>query len=88
MGHNYGVQKDNSITDLNTLYSETLFWVRCRLSFSFLQSAIVCIRGLRSSMVHDQPVRHSVGLVIVLPEQWVKFCRSLFILYTSIALAS
>ena len=30
-------------------YSLTLFWLRCRLSFSLLRSAIVCLRGSRSS---------------------------------------
>ena len=30
-------------------YSKTLFWVRCKLSFLLLRSAIMCIRGSRSS---------------------------------------
>ena len=30
-------------------YSRTLFWIRCKLSFSLLHSAIMCIRGSRSS---------------------------------------
>ena len=33
-------------------YSKTLFWLRCRLSFSLLRSAIQCIRGARSSIGH------------------------------------
>ena len=33
-------------------YSRTLFWVRCKLSFSLLRSAIMCIRGSRSSYHH------------------------------------
>ena len=38
-------------------YSTTLFWLRCRLSFSLLRSAIRCIRGARSSRGH--PIRSS-----------------------------
>ena len=33
-------------------YSRTLFWIRCKLSFSLLRSAITCIRGSRSSCHH------------------------------------
>ncbi len=33
-------------------YSQTLYWLRCRLSFSLLRSAIQCIRGARSSRGH------------------------------------
>eukprot|EP00731_Ephydatia_muelleri_P028772 Em0020g416a len=29
-------------------YSTTLFWLRCKLSFSLLRSAIMCLRGTRS----------------------------------------
>ena len=32
----------------NHPYSSTLFWLRCKLSFSLLRSAIMCIRGSRS----------------------------------------
>ena len=31
-------------------YSKTINWMRCRLSFSLLQSAIMCLRGARSSL--------------------------------------
>ena len=31
-------------------YSSTLSWLRCRLNFSLLRSAIQCIRGARSSV--------------------------------------
>ena len=34
-------------------YSRTIHWIRCRLSFSLLQSAIMCIRGSRSA--HHSP---------------------------------
>ena len=30
-------------------YSMTLYWLRCRLSFSLLSSAVTCLRGSRSS---------------------------------------
>ena len=33
----------------NHPYGSTLFWLRCKVSFILLQSAIMCIRGLRSS---------------------------------------
>ena len=33
-------------------YSRTLFWLRCKLSFSRLRSAIMCLRGARSSFHH------------------------------------
>ena len=36
-------------TKHNQCYSHTLNWVRCRLSFSLLRSAIMCLRGSRSS---------------------------------------
>ena len=39
-------------------YSRTVHWLRCRLSFSLLRSAIMCIRGSRSAAHHParQPV--------------------------------
>ena len=33
----------------NQSYSQTVNWLRCRLSFSLLRSSIMCIRGSRSS---------------------------------------
>ena len=36
-------------------YSLVMGWIRCRLSFAILRSAILCIRGSRSSRHH--PVR-------------------------------
>ncbi len=33
-------------------YSSTMSWLRCRLTFSLLRSAIQCIRGTRSSIGH------------------------------------
>ena len=29
-------------------YSSTLYWLRCRLNFSLLRSAIMCIQGSRN----------------------------------------
>ena len=33
-------------------YSKTLYWIRCKLSYSLLRSAIMCLRGARSSIHH------------------------------------
>ena len=33
-------------------YSATMGWIRCRLSFSFLRTAVMCLRGARSSIGH------------------------------------
>jgi len=33
-------------------YSKTLYWLRCKLGFSLLHSAVACLRGLRSSYHH------------------------------------
>ena len=34
------------------LYSKTLCWLRCRLSFSLLQSSVMCLQGSRSVIHH------------------------------------
>ena len=36
-------------TKHNKAYSKTLNWMRCRISFSLLRSAVMCLRGSRSS---------------------------------------
>ena len=36
----------------DTPYSVTMGWIRCRLSFSLLQAAIMCLRGTSSSVGH------------------------------------
>ena len=33
----------------NTTYSTTLHWLRCRLNFSLLRSAVMCLRGSRTT---------------------------------------
>ena len=33
----------------NTTYCKTMAWIRCTLSFSLLRSAVMCIRGSRST---------------------------------------
>ena len=38
-------------------YSTTIGWLQARLSFSLLQSAVMCIRGSRSTVGH---VRHDI----------------------------
>ena len=44
-------------------YSSTLYWLRCRLSFSLLRSAIQCIRGARSTRGHAIKSSSSIDLV-------------------------
>ncbi len=44
-------------------YSSTLCWLRCRLSFSLLRSAIQCIRGARSSRGHASKPIPPIDLV-------------------------
>ena len=43
-------------------YSSTLAWLRCRLTFSLLRSAIQCIRGARSSRGHASKPPPSIDL--------------------------
>jgi len=43
----------------NKAYSKTLNWLRCRISFSLLRSAVMCLRGSRSS--RGRPVFPMVG---------------------------
>ena len=38
-------------------YSNVMCWLRCRLSFAILRSAIMCVRGSRSS--HNHPIRET-----------------------------
>ena len=44
--------------DMN--YSQCLYWMRCRLCFSLLRSAIMCLGGYRSSVHH--PTSASIDL--------------------------
>ena len=45
-------------------YSTTLWWLRCRLNFSLIRSAIQALRGARSSEGHAVHFPASVDLVI------------------------
>ena len=45
-------------------YSTTLHWLRCRITFSLLRSAIQCIRGTRSSYGHAIKSPPAIELVI------------------------
>ena len=47
-------------------YSQTINWLRCRLSFSLLRCAIMCIRGSRSST--HRPVLGPLDLSMVFAE--------------------
>ena len=44
-------------------YSSTLYWLRVRLSFSLLRSAIQCIRGARSSRGHAVKSSSPIDLI-------------------------
>ena len=50
-------------------YSTTIHWLRCRMSFALLRSAILCIQGSRSS-IHN-PVVGPLDLSVVLAESWL-----------------
>ena len=43
---------DTLSTKNNAHYSTTLAWIRCKLSFSLIRSAVMCIRGNRSAAHH------------------------------------
>ena len=45
-------------------YPSTMSWLRCRLTFSLLRSAIQCIRGARSSCGHATKSPPSIDLAI------------------------
>ena len=45
-------------------YSSTLHWLRCRVIFSLLRSAICCIRGARSSCGHTIGQHPAIDLAI------------------------
>ena len=45
-------------------YSTTLWWLRCRLTFSLIRSAIQALRGARSSQGHAVHTPDSVDLVV------------------------
>ena len=44
-------------------YSSTLYWLRVRLAFSLLRSAIQCIRGARSSRGHAEKSPLPIDLI-------------------------
>ena len=48
-----------SATKHNKPYSKTLSWMRCRISFSLLRSAVMCLRGSHSS--RGRPALPAVG---------------------------
>ena len=43
---------DTLSTKNNAHYSTTQAWIRCKLSFSLIRSAVMCIRGNRSTAHH------------------------------------
>ena len=48
-----------------TPYSKTIQWVRCKLSFALLRTAILCIRGCRSSYSPRPQGQDAIDLQIV-----------------------
>ena len=48
----------------NKAYSKTIHWLRCRLSFSLLRSAIMCLRGSRSSLHRPETNIHNIYLAL------------------------
>ena len=45
-------------------YSTTMGWIRCRLSYSLLRAAIMCVRGARSTIGHASREHETpIGLV-------------------------
>jgi len=49
-----------------TSYSQVMGWLRCRLSFAILRSAILCIRGSRSSF--HRPFRQALNIALATSE--------------------
>ena len=47
----------------NQPYNSTMAWIRCRLTFSLLRSAIQCIRGARSAGGHASREFHPLDLI-------------------------
>ena len=54
----------------NQSYCSTLYWLRVRLSFSLLRSAIQCIRGARSSKDHAEKSPPPIDLIS--SEAWLQ----------------
>jgi hypothetical protein len=65
-------------------YSTTMGWIRCRLSFSLLRSAIMCLRGTRSVVGRAAQPDAPINLVSSLPHKfyWVA-SRGACSMYTS-----
>ena len=62
-------------------YSCVMAWLRCRISFALLRSAVMCIRGSRSSCrspVNNASRELSLARPAFLEEGWVSFLCSCF----------
>ncbi len=54
-------------------YSQTINWLRCRLCFSLLRSAVMCLRGSRSSQGHPaKPIISEASIELALSEGHVQ----------------
>jgi len=58
-------------TKWKTPYPDVIRWLRCRLGFSLLHSAIMCIRGSHSSSGHPSKALVPSAVDLVLEEGWV-----------------
>ena len=63
----------------NTRYNQTLSWMRCALSFSFLHFAVLAIRGSRTLQPTELPaVSNELRLVesrISIDQSYCYFCK-------------
>ncbi len=67
-------------------YSKAMNWLRCRLSFSLLRSAIMCLRGSRSS--HHHPICSISGEIDLAISEgqasiWLNQTLSLYIFFVT-----
>ena len=45
-------------------YNQTIRWLRCSLSFSLIQSLVMCLRGARSSCGKPQLAANDISLAV------------------------
>ena len=59
-------------------YSKTLFWLRCKLSFSLLRSAVMCFRDSRSSYTigHNIFLHHPLTLQLLTARSTSQQCNT------------
>lgn len=65
----------------DTPYSATMSWLRCRLSFSLLHSAILYIRAACSTTVHDVKSSYLPPVNLVNTESYIHLTDWFLLLY-------